>query len=152
MSREHSAGLLPLFDRLSGEAHGTIDGILLDGPALMGSLQRDLGRLLNTRNGLTIEAFLARQPDVLCFGLPDVTALWPSSKQDRDTLSQVLTHALQAFEPRLSHVMVEVAPDPESLARARVRLAAAVRVGRELRRVDFRLAVDARDGVAEFGT
>ena len=152
MSREVSAGLLPLFDRLVSDSSGAIDGVLLDPSGLMRSLERDLSRLMNTRNGMTIEAFLVAVPDVLCYGLPDVTGLWPSSKHDRDTLVQVLEHSIAAFEPRLSRVLVEVATDPDVQTRARVRLSAAVKVGRELRRVDFRLAVDAREGVAEFGT
>jgi type VI secretion system lysozyme-like protein len=151
MSREVSAGLLPLFDRLGDESFGAIDSVLLDAPGLMRSLERDLSRLMNTRNGSTIDAFLAGSPDVLNYGLPDVTVLWPSSKHDRDKLAEVLEHAIAAFEPRLTQVMVQVSTDPEFPARARVLLAAAVRLGRELRRVDFRLAVDARDGVAEFG-
>ena len=151
MNREVAAALMPLFDRLGQEPDESLDGILLDSSGLMASLQRDLGRLLNTRNGLTIADFLSSEPDVLQDGLPDVSGLWPSSKLDRDRLAEVVTHALAAFEPRLTKLLVEVTAVPEAPAVARVHLAAAVQVGRQLRRVDFRLAMDARGAVAEEG-
>lgn len=149
MNREVPASLLPLFDRLCSDSVDVIDEVLLDSRGLMRSLQVDLARLLNTRNGLTIDQFLKAELGVLQFGLPDVTGLWPSSKHDRDRLADVIAHALASFEPRLSLVTIEVAVDPDSPARARVSVAAAVRLGRQLRRVDFRLALDARGGAAE---
>ncbi len=149
MSREVTAGLLPLFDRLGDEAPPAVDGVLLDASGLQASLARDLFRLFNTRNGLTPTEYLEDDRGVLGFGLPDLTTLWPSSKVDRDLLEAVVRRALALYEPRLKHVSVQARPDPASKSRALLMLSAAVMVGRQMRRVDFRLDVQSREGAVQ---
>lgn len=149
MNRKVRADLVPLFDRLAGVDLGAADGVLLDAEGLRKSLALDLHRLLSTRNGCTIDRFLVTELSVADYGLPDVSALWPSSKTDRDLMAEVVEVALAAFEPRLKHVMVEVLDDPRQPTRVFIRLAAVALLNEQPRRVEFDMAIDARTGQAE---
>lgn len=142
MSTYVSASSVPLFDRLSGSAPESADGRLLDAGGLEASLRRDLSRLFNVRNGLTIDEFLASEGTVLDYGLPDLLALSAQSDADLQRLADVVARGIALFEPRLSHVQVSARPDRSTGHGARVLISAAVAVGRELCRVDFDLAPD----------
>jgi type VI secretion system protein ImpF len=145
MSKAITASLVPLFDRLTGMPHASPDGRLLDGGGLQHSLQLDLLRLFNVRNGLTIQQFLdADDPTVLHYGLPDMLRLSPQSDQDLATWSQVLARSLALYEPRLSHVRIDVRPDPARPYAARAGIAAVVMLGQQQCRVDFAVALDPR--------
>ncbi|HAT33002.1 MAG TPA: type VI secretion system baseplate subunit TssE [Janthinobacterium sp.] len=134
---------VPLFDRLSGVFPPSADGRLLDGVGLQHSLQLDLGRLFNVRNGLTVREFLDREPSVLHYGLPDTLSLSPNSEFDLQLWAEVLSHCIAAFEPRLSRVQVSVSADPDKAYGARASIAAAVTVGTQVCRVNFDVALDA---------
>ena len=145
MSKAITASLVPLFDRLTGSQHASsADGRLLDGGGLQQSLQRDLLRLFNVRNGLTIHEYMTGELTVLHFGLPDMLALTAQSEQDLATWSSVLRRCLAVFESRLSQVQVQVVPDPDKPVAAHVAIAAAVMLGQQLCRVNFAVALDAR--------
>ena len=147
MSKAITASLVPLFDRLTG-MHASPDGRLLDGGGLQHSLRQDLLRLFNVRNALTIQEFLDGDPTVLDYGLPDMLALSPQSDQDLVTWSQVLERCIALYEPRLSHVKVQVSRDPARPYAARAVIAAVVALGQQLCRVNFDVALDARLAVA----
>jgi type VI secretion system lysozyme-like protein len=134
-----TASPVPLFDRLAGTAPESADGRLLEGGGLDTSLQRDLMRMLNARNGLTIEQFLASDGTVLNYGIPDLLVLSADSDANLQRLAAVIAHGIALFEPRLSHVQVRALTDPRSRIGARVAISAAVSVGRQLFRVDFDL-------------
>lgn len=144
MSKTITASLLPLFDRLVGAAPGAAgESVLLDGSGLQQSLQRDLQRLFNIRNSMTIQAFLDGQPGVLEYGLPDVLALSPQSDQDLIVLGRVIERSLALYESRLSQVRVTVSAERQRPSAVQVRIIAAVRLGQQLCRVDFDVALDA---------
>lgn len=144
MSKAIAASIVPLFDRLSGVAHASQDGRLLDAGGLQRSLQLDLARLFNVRNALTIQEYLRCEPSVLHYGLPDSLGLSPQSQVDLDIWESVLRRCIEMYEPRLSHVKVEVKPDPARHHGARASIAAAVMLGKQLCRVNFDVALNAQ--------
>lgn len=145
----HPAGsIAPLFDRLAGEPAAPGDGRTLDAHGLQQSLQLDLTRLFNVRNGLTIEQFLADRTDAptsLNYGLPDTLALSPQSQGDLARWELVIVRAIALYEPRLSRVTVQVKPDRSSPMSARVTIGAAVALGRQLCQVHFDVLLDQRN-------
>lgn len=149
MQRLVAASRVPLFDRLAGGAQASPDGRLLEAGGLQSSLQLDLSRLLNVRNGLTIEQFLASEGTVLHYGLPDLLRLSAQSDVDLALLERVIRHGIALYEPRLSQVQVKATADPRRPTQARVAIAAAVVLGRQLCRVDFSLAVDGQSTQVE---
>ncbi|GAB2870394.1 type VI secretion system baseplate subunit TssE [Pseudoduganella ginsengisoli] len=144
MSKAITAATVPLFDRLAGTPHASSDGRLLDGAGLQHSLQTDLLRLFNIRNGLTISEYLQSEPTVLDYGLPDMLGLSAQNDQDLLVWSDVLRHCLAHFEPRLSHVRLDVRPDPANPFGARATISAVVTMGQQLCRAEFDIALDAR--------
>jgi type VI secretion system protein ImpF len=151
MSKAIVASLVPLFDRLTGTLDASQDGRLLDAGALQRSLQRDLTRLFNARNGLTIQQYLACEPTVLHYGLPDTLSLSPKSELDLDLWSAVLLRCIAMFEPRLSHVQVKVTQDLSKSYGAHATIAAAVTLGMQLCRVNFDVALDPRSTLLQVG-
>jgi len=143
MSKTITASLVPLFDRLAGASHSP-DGRLLDGSGLQHSLQLDLLRLFNVRNAMTIQEFLTGDPTVLHYGLPDMLSLSAQSDQDLQIWGRVLERGIALYEPRLSHVRVTVRADRARPTAAQATIVAAVRLGAQLCRVDFEVALDAR--------
>lgn len=137
MSESGLVSPLPLFDRLCAEAEG--EGVL-DARALQASIAGELSNLLNTRSRLGAAAFLNSELSVVDFGMPDITALSPQSRDDRQLLQQLVRRAIACFEPRLSRTQVQVLEWPGDPKRAKVEIMAVVRLGKELRRVKFELA------------
>ncbi|NEX64797.1 type VI secretion system baseplate subunit TssE [Noviherbaspirillum galbum] len=144
MSKAIAASIVPFFDRLCGLASASQDGRMLDAGGLQRSLELDLARLFNTRNGLTVEEFLSCEPSVLHYGLPDSLSLSPQSQVDLDIWASVLQRCVEMFEPRLSHVRIEVKADRTRPDAARATLAAAVMLGRQLCRVSFDVALNSQ--------
>lgn len=140
MSTYITASPVPLFDRLAGTAPESADGRLLEAGGLEASVRRDLSRLFNVRNGLTIEEFLAADGTVLHYGLPDLLSLSAQSDADLQRLAEVVAHGIALYEPRLSHVQVRARPDAVKHRSVRLAISAAVSVGRQLCRVDFDLS------------
>jgi type VI secretion system protein ImpF len=135
---------MPLFDRLGGGVDAAVGGLTLDAGALQHSLQGDLARLFNVRNGLTVEQFLNHTPTVLDYGLPDTLGMSPQSATDLRRWRLVLLRGIALYEPRLSQVQVTVAPDAVCPMAARVTIAAVVALGRQLCQVHFDVVLDDR--------
>ncbi|KRB67886.1 type VI secretion system baseplate subunit TssE [Noviherbaspirillum sp. Root189] len=149
MSKAIAASIVPLFDRLSGVAHASQDGRLLDAGGLQHSLQLDLARLFNVRNALTIQEYLTCEPSVLHYGLPDSLSLSPQSQLDLEIWAKVLERCIEMYEPRLSHVQVNVKPDPKKHYGARATIAAAVMLGKQLCRVNFDVVLNTQSAQVE---
>ncbi|KAB8044235.1 type VI secretion system baseplate subunit TssE [Janthinobacterium aquaticum] len=149
MSKAITASLVPLFDRLAGTLSASPDGRLLDGGGLQQSLQLDLLRLFNVRNALSIEQYLALDPALLPFGLPDMMVLSARSEQDLALWASVMQRCLARFETRLSHVSVRLQGDPERPHAAQAEISAVVALGAQLCRVNFNVAVDARSAALQ---
>jgi type VI secretion system protein ImpF len=135
---------VPLFDRLSGMLAAAGDGRLLSADGLQDSLQQDLLRLFNVRNGLTIEHFLTDAPTALDYGLPDTLALSPRSSADLARWEMVVAHAIALYEPRLAKVRVRVVPHERNPMAVRVHIAAAVALGWHLCQMHFDVLLDGR--------
>ncbi len=148
MSKAITASLVPMFDRLTGMS-ASADGRLLDGGGLQQSLQLDLLRLFNTRNALSIDDYLRADTALLPYGLPDMQALSARSEQDLDLWTSVMLRCLARFESRLSHVSVTLHPDPHKPHAAHAAISAVVRLGSQLCRVNFDVAVDARSAALQ---
>lgn len=101
---------LPLFDRFGASLNEP--GVQLRPiEELQLSLRRDLTRLFNVRNRMTVDAFLSGAPTSLDYGLPDTLHLSAQSATDLQRWQQVIVRAVSLYEPRLRQVTVKVAPD-----------------------------------------
>lgn len=142
MSQDVPRSPRPLFDRLCAGAGE--DCSPLDAAGLRASLARDLDHLLNARSRLPLSSYVDEATSVIDWGLPDFSALSAQSGEDRQLLRQAVLHAIACFEPRLQQVHVAVDTWPGDPHRARLNIDAAVRIGGELRRVEFALPADGR--------
>ena len=117
----------PLFDRLIDREPGVRRELrpfrTLDRAALRESVRRELERLLNTRCPLPEDQLVGRERTVVEYGLPDLAVLGPARYQDRERLASMLREAVEAYEPRLGQVRVEVSEPREGeheVLRARI--------------------------------
>ena len=76
------------------------------------SVRREVERLLNTRRSPLPAP--ARGPSVIHYGVPDCSHLTAANTLDLLALSRVLSQTIQAFEPRLTNVRVELLADPKN--------------------------------------
>lgn len=132
----------PLFDRLCAPVPASAPERLLQGADLKVSLARDLERLLNARNGLTLDEALGCEVSALTYGMPDFFASGLHPGGDLQVLAERVQHAIASFEPRLREVTVQAQSDARYPDRARLVVTAAVAVGRQPQRVDFDIALD----------
>jgi type VI secretion system protein ImpF len=109
-----SAGRVPLFDRLVDEAPSqqrpeAVPQRTLDRAGLKRSILRELRSILGTRCPLTGDAALSRARTVIDYGLPDLELggknLVP---EEQRRLSRLVRQTIEAYEPRLRNVEVEV--------------------------------------------
>lgn len=109
-----SAGRVPLFDRLVDEAPSqqrpeAVPQRTLDRAGLRRSILRELRSLLGTRCPITGDEALARVRTVIDYGLPDLDLggkkLVP---EEQRRLSRLIRQTIEAYEPRLRSVDVEV--------------------------------------------
>ena len=137
----------PLFDRLaqtprsarsSAKEQGT-----LDRAGIARSIQLELERLLNTRCPFPAAALVAAERSVIDYGLPDYSAMYTQNPDDRKKLAALIRSTIEAFEPRLNNVRVEVQILGNSEKALLVKLAGMVRVGRVMERVTFAVDVTA---------
>jgi type VI secretion system protein ImpF len=144
-----AASPLPLFDRF-GATLPELSGVRLSATeALQLSLQLDLTRLFNVRNGLTITQFLGTSPTALDYGLPDTLGLSAQSATGLQRWELVIARAIALYEPRLTGVRVAVTPDRGKPTAARVTIMALAAVGSQMCRFDFDIALDERDAGAQ---
>jgi len=107
------AGRVPLFDRLVDEAPAqkseSVPYCVLDREGLHRSIARELGRILSTRCPITGDEALARKRTVIDYGLPDLELggrqLLP---EETRRLQRIVQKSIEAFEPRLQNVRVEI--------------------------------------------
>lgn len=97
-----------------------------------------------------MQRFIDEAAHVLDYGLPDFSALSLRSSEDRLLLERAIARAITCFEPRLMHPQVNV-EEAGQAERALVRISAAVRIGQELRRVQFALPAVAGTDLATRG-
>lgn len=143
MSTFTRASHIPLFDRLCVQESTPGPVRLQHGDDLRASIARDLERLLNTRNGLTIEEALAGEAYVLAYGVPDMLVQGARDEGAQQVLAAAVQRAIAQFEPRLREVTVQALADGTRPDRVRLVISAAVVVERQMQRVDFDFVLDA---------
>lgn len=118
------AGRVPLFDRLvddnpsqRSEARPKRSHDL---DALRASVLRELERLLGTRCPVPGDVALARQRTVIDYGLPDLELGGRGLiKEERFRIARLIQQTIEAYEPRLARVEVELLPPADGDARYR---------------------------------
>lgn len=81
----------------------------LDADELYASIQRELVRVLTTRCPLSGDEALTRRRSVIDYGLPDLEEGGRATvKEDRMRLARIIRETIEAYEPRLKNVEVEV--------------------------------------------
>ena len=113
------AGRVPLFDRLIDEerhiSHEPTPFRTFDRQGVRDSIRRELERLLATRCPVPGDVALSRRRTILDFGLPDLD--WGARHlvlEQKPRLMRLLRETIQAFEPRLANVYVEIL-DPATM-------------------------------------
>jgi type VI secretion system protein ImpF len=147
MSKLVFACSAPFFDRLLGPDGGSNFEPKLDSVGLKESLAREMAQLFSTKSRLTLDEYQGTDLTVLDYGLPDFTALSPSSEKDTTMMAEVVSKCLEKFEPRLSMVHVTVKPVTSKTTTTHASVVAAVTIGRQALRVDFDLAFTPSGGM-----
>jgi type VI secretion system protein ImpF len=113
------AGRVPLFDRLIDEerqiSHEPTPYRTLDREGVRSSIRRELERLLATRCPVSGDVALSRPRTILDYGLPDLD--WGARNlvmEQKPRLMRLIRETIQAFEPRLTNVYVEIL-DPATM-------------------------------------
>lgn len=110
---------------------------MLSAEGLKTSVRREIARILNTRSPLEWEEFMKRPLSVIDFGLPDFSGWSVQDPRTLQRLSGAIERALDAFEPRIDDVRVEVRHD-RSTHRLVVDVACDLPLGGEVEAVSFR--------------
>ena len=109
--RPRAGGPALLFDRLVDanprEQVELVPYRTLNRDELMASIAKELNLLLDSRASQLPEAWLAMEKTVLTYGLPDLAHLSPANGADVNLILRIVTQAIEAFEPRLTHVEIK---------------------------------------------
>lgn len=138
---------VPLFDRLSSVqgADGSRQQLLTPEQLEM-SIGRELSRLMNTRSRLSPSEFAGSTGTALDYGIPDISALSPTSHPDLDLLQATIRQAIVHYEPRLKDVTVKAFPSAHGGGAAALLIGGTVTIGLKLRQLNFELQLDQRQG------
>jgi type VI secretion system protein ImpF len=110
-------GRKPLFDRLVDEnpkqkKPEATPARTLDLDELKASVHRELSLILSTRCPVTGDVALSRPRTILDFGMPDLDQGGKLTvKEERMRLSRLIRETIEAFEPRLRNLSIEVTQD-----------------------------------------
>jgi type VI secretion system protein ImpF len=129
---------LPLFDRFADPAYDSAAAAL---DQLRASLRRDLARLFNTRNALTIDAFMADAPNPFNYGMPDTLGLSAQSAPDLQRWELVVTRAIALYEPRLIQLHVKARPVAQKPAAVHITISAMAQLAGQVCQFDFETAL-----------
>jgi type VI secretion system protein ImpF len=134
---------VPLFDRLSQDDAVSGARYLETEQAIRDSIARELHRLFNTRSSLHLQNFADGNGSVLEYGIPDFSSVSIQNNTEMDVLRRALTLAVERFEPRLGKVSVKFdGRSASTFNSVSVNIASEARIGTELRRMDFEIALD----------
>jgi type VI secretion system lysozyme-like protein len=139
----------PLFDRIiDSKDPAESTSHLLNEKGLKASIISELAILLNTRCTVRKVIYDDHMETIPFFGLPDFFGLGDfsffdgSNIQDWPSASQFITTAIQAAEPRLENISVEVdSYDPINLS-LHVNISAVMKVNDTLKEIHFPLALE----------
>lgn len=149
------AGRVPLFDRLVDEAPAqkreATPYCTLDREGLRRSIARELGRILSTRCPITGDEALTRKRTVIDYGLPDLEIGGRNVlPEELRRLQRIVKKSVEAFEPRLQNIDVEVnrREDAPPHARLVVTVRANLVVDEVREPLSFEAPLDLRTGAA----
>lgn len=142
----------PLFDMLIEPAPSELMGAgspeferepvrMLDREGLRDSVQREVSRLLNTRTSHSVEELVGRERTILEYGLPDLSHFYGGSREDHLVLIDEIRSAIQAFEPRLADVQVEVGMFDQRQRHLSVAIGGDIRVDGLIEPVEFAVLI-----------
>lgn len=141
MSRIHSGGLVPLFDRL-GLDLGNFEGINKNYLTPFGveqSVMLELNRLSTTRSKLTFNEYIKNDLTVLDYGLPDFTGYSVQNNDQRMAVKTAISKAIETFEPRLKKINITIFSNSSKKNIAYFGVDAVLILGKEFQRVSFTL-------------
>lgn len=148
-----SAGRVPLFDRLVDEdlvqKQESVPYCTLDRAGLRASVARELGRILGTRCPISGDEALSRARSVIDYGLPDLEIggrkIIP---EEQRRLVRLVKRTIEAFEPRLENVEVEIVRREELAPGARlvVTIAATIVTDEVREPISFEMPIEAKTG------
>ncbi|KYF83277.1 hypothetical protein BE17_17265 [Sorangium cellulosum] len=135
---------MPLFDRLVDEDPSQRSEARPkrshDLDALRASVRRELERLLGTRCPVPGDVALSRQRTVIDYGLPDLDLGGRASiKEERLRVARLVRQAIEAYEPRLARIEVELLEPAEGDARHQVAVRAVLVTDRVREPLSFTL-------------
>ncbi|WP_437306872.1 type VI secretion system baseplate subunit TssE [Sorangium sp. So ce388] len=138
------AGRVPLFDRLVDEDPSQRSEARPkrshDLDALRASVRRELERLLGTRCPVPGDVALSRQRTVIDYGLPDLDLGGRASiKEERLRVARLVRQSIEAYEPRLARIEVELLEPAEGDARHQVAVRAVLVTDRVREPLSFTL-------------
>lgn len=136
-----------LFDRLQGgrpferPERTPLRGY--DRERLYDSLLRELTRLLNARCPVTGDIALARNPTILDYGLPDLDqgGRLVLRESDRKRVSKIIERTIEAFEPRIRNVEVDILRWPEPGSRLEIAISGYVMLDERMEPLSFTMAI-----------
>lgn len=116
----------------------------LDADELYASIERELVRVLTTRCPLTGDEALNRMRTVIDYGLPDLLEGGRATvKEDRMRLARLIRQTIEAYEPRLRNVEVEVLEPLDGRGKLVVSVAAHLAMDRLREPLSFSIPVGA---------
>lgn len=105
---------MPLFDRLIDRdrflKRELVQTRTLDRRGVKESVRRELEQLFNTRCHVPAHRLALRELTVIEYGIPDFSTFAARNPYDRMRLEGILRRTIEAFEPRLTNVRVEIDP------------------------------------------
>jgi len=136
----------PLFDRLTDLNPETRDEgrprSTLTHEQLTRSVAQELELLLNTRSPLPLADLTGREPSVIDYGVPDLGGYLSTEDENQVQLRGAFVRAIQAYEPRLSRVKVELEPRADRPRALRVKINAHLTLARVSEPVSFIVNVE----------
>jgi type VI secretion system protein ImpF len=138
-------GRRPLFDRLVDEnpkqkKPEETPARNLDLEGLKDSVRRELTTLFLTRCPVTGDVALGRERTILDYGLPDLDQGGKRTEaEDRARLTKLIRSSVEAFEPRLRALSLEVIQDPDERSRLLVNIDGLLTIGDVREPISFQL-------------
>lgn len=104
-----------LFDRLVDNEpenqHVSASLKTLSVKELKDSIRREISWLLNTRCTFSQDALAGVERSVVDYGIPDFSCFFPDNNENRKKLTRAISDVIEAYEPQLKNVDVEVKDD-----------------------------------------
>ncbi len=144
-----NAGHVPLFDRLMDEEpHVAFESVpyrTLSREQLHLSIQAEIDRVLSTRCMWRFEDLASHERSIVNYGLPDLDSsqAQPTGSQHRQ-LALLLRSTIEAFEPRLQDVKVELHPRTPEAHLMTVAISGSVLIDEVTEPVSFTVALGDR--------